>query len=162
MRELIEDMVGKRKPFSAGLPWLYIFVSSAGAILEDLVDFATFYTLPTWQDQFYAIIGGASCILVGTPMTSVVFLWCSSKEYRFGGKAPMIILAPLIGWTDWTLLICGFLSTDYTFCVVQFWLAMAFGAVVFRDSIANLLGINKQGRKAQKKQYVQLSYGSNL
>ena len=43
VRELIEDMVGKRKPFSAGLPWLYIFVSSAGAILEDLVDFATFY-----------------------------------------------------------------------------------------------------------------------
>ena len=127
MRELIEDMVGKRKPFSASIPWLYIFVSSTGAILEDIVAFATFYTLPTWQDQFYAIIGGASCILVGTPMTSVVFLWCSSKEYRFGGKAPMIILAPLIGWTDWTLLICGFLSTDYTFCVVQFWLAMAFG-----------------------------------
>ena len=56
MRELIEDMVGKRKPFSAGLPWLYIFVSSAGAILEDLVDFATFYTLPTFQDQFYATL----------------------------------------------------------------------------------------------------------
>ena len=164
MRELIEDMVGKRKPFSAGLPWLYIFVSSAGAILEDLVDFATFYTLPTFQDQFYAIIGGLSCILVGTPMTSVVFLWCSSKEYRFGGKAPMIILAPLIGWTDWTLLICGFLSTDFTFCLVQFCIVMMIGAFVFRDSIANLLGINKQRKKVQK-QYVQLpthSYGSNL
>ena len=166
VRELIEDMVGKRKPFSAGLPWLYIFVSSAGAILEDLVDFATFYTLPTWQDQFYAIIGGASCILVGTPMTSVVFLWCSSKEYRFGGKAPMIILAPLIGWTDWTLLICGFLSADFTFCMVQFFcFTLPIGAFVFRDSIAHLLGLNKQGRKLQKKQYVQLpshSYGSNL
>ena len=166
MRELIEDMVGKRKPFSAGLPWLYIFVSSTGAILEDIVAFATFYTLPTWQDQFYAIIGGLSCILVGTPMTSVVFLWCSSKEYRFGGKAPMIILAPLIGWTDWTLLICGFLSADFTFCMVQFFcFTLPIGAFVFRDSIAHLLGLNKQGRKLQKKQYVQLpshSYGSNL
>ena len=164
VRELIEDMIGKRKPFSASIPWLYIFVSSTGAILEDIVAFATFYTLPTWQDQFYAIIGGLSCILVGTPMTSVVFLWCSSKEYRFGGKAPMIILAPLIGWTDWTLLICGFLSSDFTFCVVQFCITMTIGAFVFRDSIANLLGLNKQ-RKVQKKQYVQLpshSYGSNL
>ena len=76
----------------------------------------------------------------------------------------MILLAPLTCWLPWYLLICGFLSTDYTFCVIQFWLVMAFGAVVFRDSIANLLGINNQ-RKAQKQQYVQLpthSYGSNL
>ena len=77
----------------------------------------------------------------------------------------MIILAPLIGWTDWTLLITGFLSTDFTFCMVQFCITMTIGAVVFRDSIANMLGLNKQGRKLQKKQYVQLpthSYGSNL
>ena len=65
VRELIEDMVGKRKPFSAGFPWLYIFISSAGAILEDIQDFATFYTLPTFQDKVYCFISGASCILVG-------------------------------------------------------------------------------------------------
>ena len=97
-------------------------------------------------------------------MVSVTFLWLSSKKCRIGGKAPLILLAPLTCWLPWYLLICGFLSTDYTFCVIQFWLVMAFGAVVFRDSIANLLGINNQ-RKAQKKQYVQLpthSYGSNL
>ena len=164
VRELIEDMIGKRKPFSAGLPWLYIFISSAGAILEDIQSFTTLYLVPGFQDKVYCFIGGASCILVGTPMVPVTFLWCSSTRFRFLGKAPMIVLAPLIAWLPWTFLITSFLSTDYTFCVIQFWLVMAFGAVVFRDSIANLLGINNQ-RKAQKKQYVQLpthSYGSNL
>ena len=39
-------MVGKRKPFSAGIPWLYIFLSSAGAILVDIVFFSTFYKNP--------------------------------------------------------------------------------------------------------------------
>ena len=150
VRELIEDMIGKRKPFSASIPWLYIFVSSTGAILEDIVAFATFYTLPTWQDQFYAIIGGLSCILVGTPMTSVVFLWCSAKEYRFGGKAPMIILAPLIGWTDWTLLITGFLSTDFTFCVVQFCITLTIGAFVFRDSIAQFVASTSRAGKSRR------------
>ena len=166
VRELIEDMVGKRKPFSASIPWLYIFVSSAGAILLDLVDFATFYLLPTWQDQLYAIVEGASCILVGTPMVPVIFLWCSSKQCRFGGKAPMILLAPIIMQIPQCLLITGTLSNDFTFCMVQFFcFTLPIGAFVFRDSIANLLGLNKQGRKAQKKQYVQLpthSYGSNL
>jgi hypothetical protein len=166
VRELIEDMIGKRKPFSASIPWLYIFVSSAGAILLDLVDFATFYQLPTWQDQLYAIVGGASCILVGTPMVPVVFLWCSAKEYRFGGKAPMILLAPIIMQIPQSLLITMQLSQNFTFCMIQFFcVTLPVGAVVFRDSIAHLLGLNKQGRKAQKKQYVQLpthSYGSNL
>ena len=166
VRELIEDMVGKRKPFSASIPWLYIFVSSAGAILLDLVDFATFYLLPTWRDQLYAIVEGASCILVGTPMVPVIFLWCSSKQCRFGGKAPMILLAPIIMQIPQCLLITGTLSNDFTFCMVQFFcFTVPIGAFVFRDSIANLLGLNKQGRKALKKQYVQLpthSYGSNL
>ena len=158
-------MVGKRKPFSAGIPWLYIFLSSAGAILVDIVFFSTFYTLPTWQDQLYAIVCGASCILVGTPMVPVVFIWCASKRCRLGGKAPMIVLAPIIMQIPQTLLIIGSLSADFTFSMVQFFcFTLPIGAVVFRDSIANLLGINNQ-RKAQKKQYVQLpthSYGSNL
>ena len=97
-------------------------------------------------------------------MVSVTFLWLSSKKCRIGGKAPLILLAPLTCWLPWYLLICGFLSTDFTFCVVQFCITLTIGAVVFRDSIANLLGLNKQ-RKVQKKQYVQLpthSYGSNL
>ena len=157
-------MIGKRKPFCAGLPWLYVFVSSAGAILEDIVDFVTLYTIPNWHDQVYAFVGGASCVLVGTPMVPVTFLWLSSKQCRIGGKAPLIIAAPLILWLPWNFLICGFVSTDYTFNVIQFWLIMAFGLVVWRDSIRNLLGRNNQ-RKAQKKPYVQLpthSYGSNL
>ena len=164
VRELIEDMIGKRKPFSAGFPWLYLFVSSAGAILEDLQSFTTIYLIPRFQDKVYCLIEGASCILVGTPMVSVTFLWLSSKKCRIGGKAPLIILAPLTCWLPWYLLICGFLSTDYTFCLVQFCISMTIGAVVFRDSLANLLGINKQRKKVQK-QYVQLpthSYGSNL
>ena len=165
VRELIEDMVGKRKPFSAGIPWLYIFLSSAGAILVDIVFFSTFYTQPTWQDQLYVIVGGASCILVGTPMVPVVFIWCSSKRCRLGGKAPMILLAPIIFQIPQCLLITMTLSTNFTFCMVQFFcFTLPIGAVVFRDSLANLLGINNQ-RKAQKKQYVQLpthSYGSNL
>ena len=38
-------------------------------------------------------------------MVSVVFL-CGASLGRcaaLGGKAPMILLAPLIGWIDWTL-----------------------------------------------------------
>ena len=76
----------------------------------------------------------------------------------------MIFLAPLIGWIPTYFLIVGFVTPNPTFCLVQFPLVLAFGAVVFRDSIANLLGINKQ-RKVQKQRYVQLpphSYGSNL
>ena len=159
-------MVGKRKPFSAGIPWLYIFLSSAGAILVDIVFFSTFYTQPTWQDQLYVIVGGASCILVGTPMVPVVFIWCSSKRCRFGGKAPMILLAPIVMFIEQTLLITMTLSSNFTFCMIQFFcFTLPIGAFVFRDSIANLLGLNKQGRKVQKKPYVQLpthSYGSNL
>ena len=166
VRELIEDMVGKRKPFSAGIPWLYIFLSSAGAILVDIIMFATCYTQPTWQDRLYEIVAGASCILVGTPMVPVVFIWCASKRCRLGGKAPMILLAPIIMQIPQTLLIIGSLSADFTFSMIQFFcFTLPIGAVVFRDSIANLLGLNKQGRKVQKKQYVQLpthSYGSNL
>ena len=165
VRELIEDMVGKRKPFSAGLPWLYIFLSSAGAILVDIIMFATCYTQPTWQDRLYEIVAGASCILVGTPMVPVVFIWCASKRCRLGGKAPMILLAPIIFQIPQCLLITMTLSTNFTFCMVQFFcFTLPIGAVVFRDSLANLLGINDQ-RKNQKKQYVQLpthSYGSNL
>ena len=164
VRELIEDMIGKRKPFSSGFPWLYLFISSAGAILEDIQSFTTLYLVPGFQDKVYCFISGASCILVGTPMVSVTFLWLASKRCRIGGKAPMILLAPLTCWLPWYLLICGFLSTDFIFCMVQFCISMTIGAVVFRDSIANLLGINNQRKKVQK-QYVQLpthSYGSNL
>ena len=78
----------------------------------------------------------------------------------------MILLAPIIMQIPQCLLITGTLSNDFTFCMVQFFcFTVPIGAVAFRDSIANLLGLNKQGRKAQKKQYVQLpshSYGSNL
>ena len=78
----------------------------------------------------------------------------------------MILLAPIIMQIPQTLLIIGSLSADFTFAMLQFFcFTLPIGAVVFRDSIANLLGLNKQGRKAQKKQYVQLpaqSYGSNL
>ena len=78
----------------------------------------------------------------------------------------MILLAPIILQIPQCLLITMTLSTNFTFCMVQFFcFTLPIGAVVFRDSIANLLGLNKQGRKVQKKQYVQLpthSYGSNL
>ena len=77
----------------------------------------------------------------------------------------MILLAPIIFQIPQCLLITMTLSTNFTFCMVQFFcFTLPIGAVVFRDSLANLLGINDQ-RKNQKKQYVQLpthSYGSNL
>ena len=164
VRELIEDMVGKRKPFSSGIPWLYILLSSTCAILEDISMFANIYQVHGLWDRVFFAMSPLTCILVGTPMVPVLLLWCASKEYRVGGKGPMIFLAPLIGWIPTYFLIVGFVTPNPTFCLIQFPLVLAFGAVVFRDSIANLLGLNKQ-RKVQKKQYVQLpthSYGSNL
>ena len=127
-------------------------------------DFSVFKLLFGMACAMAAISTVFACILVGTPMVPVLLLWCASKEYRVGGKGPMIFLAPLIGWIPTYLLIVGFVTPNPTFCLVQFPLVLAFGAVVFRDSIANLLGLNKQ-RKVQKQQYVQLplhSYGSNL
>ena len=98
VRELIEDMVGKRKPFSAGMPWLYILLSSTCAILEDISMFANINQVHGLWDKVFFCMSPLTCILVGTPMVPVLLLWCASKEYRVGGKGPMIFLAPLIGW----------------------------------------------------------------
>lgn len=147
VRGMIEEMVGKRKFLGGEIPWLFCFLSGAGAILEDISGFVEMSNQSTWQDQLMNFIGCASCSMVGTPMCTVVYLWLARKEFRFWGGWPMIFLAPVIGWAVSFTLIVGFLSTNLTFCVIQFCLVMPFGAWVYRDSLSKMLGLQKQGEE---------------
>ena len=104
VRELIEDMVGKQA-IQRAYRGSYLFVSSAGAILEDLVDFATFILSTRislrhrWRSKLHPCrnANGVS----GLPVVLV-------EEMLHRGQGADDHPAPLIGWTDWTLLICGF------------------------------------------------------
>ena len=156
IRNVIEEITGKRKFLSAGLPWVFILLSSTSAILEDVGGIASLYTLNSWETQLQNFMSCSSCILVGTPMIPVAYLWCSSKTFRFWGGWPMVFASPFVcTFIPYYVLIVGSLSTDLTFNCVQYCLVLALGAFVFRDSLSQMgeaLGLNQRSTTSHQKQ----------
>ena len=155
IRKLVEGMIGRRKWLSAEIPWAFILLSSTAAILEDVGGLASLFMITDRQVQLVSFFSCSSCLLVGTPTMPIFYIWFSSKRFReFLGGWPMVLAAPICGMPSNYLLIVGSLSSDFTFCCVQYCLSLAFGAFVFRDSLSQLLGLQNQGevRIMSKKQ----------
>ena len=138
IKQAMEELVGKHSTFGANIPWSMCFLSGAAAILEDISGLTRtpFIPMMSWQARAMSFMAFSSCVLVGTPMLPVVFMWLSTKRFRFAGGWPMILLAPFIGSWVWTLLIVdGSMVTDFTACVVWYCLILAVGAWAWRESL---------------------------
>ena len=121
------------------MPWLYILLSSTCAILEDISMFANIYQVHGLWDKVFFAMSPLTCILVGTPMIPVLLLWCASKEYRVGGKGPMIFLAPLIRFDSDLLSDCRFCDTQPDVLPRSISAGPGVRGRRLRDSLANLL-----------------------
>jgi hypothetical protein len=65
----------------------------------------------------------------------VVMLWMSEKRFRVSGGWPMQLLAPFLFVATNYVFVVGFMTTDFTSCVIQYCAVLVVGAFVcWRES----------------------------